>query len=386
LEVALFFLLNLYYSMKDEDILCNDCQISFKSRNKLFKHIRSVHNRHVGAQARIQVTQAEILRSLGSQSAPTDDVTGTVDTIYEDEAMKVVVKPQGLATMGESPCLWRHDHLLLPGALYDPTITYKKAIPCHRLDKETGGLVVCSKSAVAETTIRSFFRHKLVQKRYRAILIGKLDSSTAYGQVSNPVQGKYAESLLHIVSYTASPIYDCLTTVDLWPITGRKHQLRKHMQALGHPILGDKIYLYSTEWPTSTDEMCLWSLALDLPRCSAAVSSSMTSSSSEVRSSSKAAASYGDDSEMDEENGDMECQEDEVARKKSVRSHPKGQPIAMTELTQEDFHRRLHRGLATHSDELVHVEIAEPLYFEAIRRAHQRIFDELADNSNSSSR
>lgn len=217
-----------------------------------------------------------------------------IKTAYEDYHIKVIIKPQGLATMGEMPCLFRHDSLLLPGS-DNPAMSYKKAIPCHRLDKATGGLVVCSKSWNDEVAIRKNFSLKTARKRYRSIAIGKIEMAgdfvSNYGKIDHNVDGKSAVTYFKVVSYTNSAVYGCLTTLDLWPITGRNHQvsfndlgclmscnncltfpfkpgrlqIRKHLQSIGHPILGDELYTYSADWPTSINKLCLWAVELAMP-------------------------------------------------------------------------------------------------------------------------
>jgi len=83
------------------------------------------------------------------------------------------------------------------------------------------------------------FETRLVHKQYRALLLGKLEGN---GNVKEPVFGKESESAYEIVSHTRSLEHGWLTTVNLSPHTGRKHQLRQHMKHLGHPIMGDDKY------------------------------------------------------------------------------------------------------------------------------------------------
>ena len=228
--------------------ICQICGDIFLSRNKLFTHIRNSHNT-------LCVNYLEIYQRLNRQIQPIGmfspyiniktDVTNKsmcnnlngsykmiLYTIYEDDSMKIIVKPQGLSTMGEWPCLYRDDSLLLTDELTESTngnsSSYKKAVPCHRLDKSTGGLVICSKSSMSESIIRKCFRHKLMRKRYRSIAIGKLDIiDCSYGKIDVCVDGKEALTFFQVVSVSYSAIYGHLTTLDLWPVTGRQHQVTR---------------------------------------------------------------------------------------------------------------------------------------------------------------
>jgi 23S rRNA-/tRNA-specific pseudouridylate synthase len=199
---------------------------------------------------------------------------GSIETIAEDAWYKLVSKPQGMPTMsGQGESLDNSDALLIPAAK-ELNLSYKKATFCHRLDAPTGGLVVCSKTKVAEARIKSCFRNRLVQKRYRAIVRGKLEPDE--GQIEEPIHGLPSSTKYRVCFVTKSAQYGHVTTVDLWPLTGRKHQLRKHMAGLGHPILGDEKYSYALDWPNSPYDglLFLWALEIKLPHPECVVSAS----------------------------------------------------------------------------------------------------------------
>jgi hypothetical protein len=79
----------------------------------------------------------------------------------------------------------------------------------------------------------------LVLRRYEALLIGRLEGC---GMIDNPVDDKPAVTLFQVVSHHPSATFGTLTWVSLWPKSGRRHQLRKHMAYMGAPILGDIKY------------------------------------------------------------------------------------------------------------------------------------------------
>jgi len=178
---------------------------------------------------------------------------------YEDEHCSVVVKPQGMETLGagsfaNSSMLDSLKPSPLPGAL-------SKARPCHRLDTPTGGLIVVAKTQNAMRGICQAFREHRVRKRYRALVAGKVASTE--GVITKEVDGKPSKTRFKVVGDpTPSSRFGFITTVDLWPETGRKHQLRKHLSFLQHPIVGETKYgeRGHRQAAQKGEELCLWAL------------------------------------------------------------------------------------------------------------------------------
>jgi 23S rRNA-/tRNA-specific pseudouridylate synthase len=116
-----------------------------------------------------------------------------------------------------------------------------RCVLAHRLDAATGGLLVVAKTRTAEVGIKQSFADRTFQERYKALLVGKLEPSKRECRV--PMGGKEAHTKSEVVKHVrcADPLAKdrWITVVDLSPITGRRHQLRKDMQALGCPIWGD---------------------------------------------------------------------------------------------------------------------------------------------------
>jgi len=166
-----------------------------------------------------------------------------VDIIYTDDDVVVVNKPSGLLSVpGRGPekqdCVVRRVQQLHPTARI-----------VHRLDCATSGLMVLAKSADTHRELSRQFHDREVSKAYVALVHGVMDQTS--GQVDLPLmtdwpnrpkqmisdQGKHA-----LTEYRVLEQLDGHTRVRLTPVTGRTHQLRVHMLALGHPILGDRLY------------------------------------------------------------------------------------------------------------------------------------------------
>jgi RluA family pseudouridine synthase len=158
--------------------------------------------------------------------------------LFEDTHIAVVNKPTGLIVSGNHfrtlQNSLRHN---LANCAEDDALPLPR--PCHRLDAPTGGLVVVAKTARAMVKMGHLFQARQVQKRYRAILMGRLEGE---GLVDTALEGREALTRYRAVAHNRALRSEWQTTVDLWPQTGRTHQLRIHMAELGHPILGDGLY------------------------------------------------------------------------------------------------------------------------------------------------
>lgn len=157
---------------------------------------------------------------------------------WQDEHFAVVVKPPGVPTSGNrGRTLARALPFNLGPSPAPDALLWPR--PVHRLDVRTSGLVVVARAAAAEVALNRAFQERRVHKRYRAVVVGRLEGE---GIVEEPIEGRPARSRWRAVEHTPDLHVGCLTTVDLWPETGRTHQLRLHLAGLGHPVLGDDLH------------------------------------------------------------------------------------------------------------------------------------------------
>ncbi|MEY4911530.1 MAG: pseudouridine synthase [Pseudomonadota bacterium] len=172
------------------------------------------------------------------------------DLIYEDNALLVFNKPSGLLSVpGKGPdkadCLRTRVQQIYP-----------EALTVHRLDMSTSGILLMARSAELHRKLSIAFQDREVKKRYVAVVDGRvlenlsqewqlIDKPIATDWINRPLQkideieGKASQTHYKIVSYDAATD---TTRLELAPVTGRTHQLRIHLQSLGHPILGDHLY------------------------------------------------------------------------------------------------------------------------------------------------
>lgn len=174
---------------------------------------------------------------------------GPLQPVYEDACLLVLDKPAGLLTVpGRGTA---HQDCLLHRAQQ----CWPDAGVVHRLDLATSGLVVFGRGAAAQAALSAAFRARVVSKRYEAVLHGVLSAELGdAGEVGLPLgtdwdlrpmqkvdteHGRSALTRWRVLSRDAGR---ACTRVELEPVTGRSHQLRVHMLALGHPIQGDPLY------------------------------------------------------------------------------------------------------------------------------------------------
>ncbi len=161
-----------------------------------------------------------------------------IRVVYEDSHLAVVEKPPGYPVNGNR---FKTIENALP---YNLSESYEKdtldyPLPVHRLDSSTGGLLLIAKTRSALASLSEQFHSRVVGKRYRAVLMGKL---TGDGRVDEKLDGRASLTYYCTLKTVPSLRNEYLTLVDLWPVSGRMHQLRRHMSSIGHPVLGDSIY------------------------------------------------------------------------------------------------------------------------------------------------
>ena len=168
-----------------------------------------------------------------------------VPVIYEDDYIAVVNKPSGFLTNGnafktlENTLPFNLQPSYETDALFWPQVA-------HRLDFPTSGLVVVAKTRAAKVKLTEMFEAREMRKTYHAITIGAMPQQK--GVIEALVDSKPATSHYEVVRSVVSKKYECFNLVQLQPITGRRHQLRKHLASIGFPILGDRDYGTPLHW------------------------------------------------------------------------------------------------------------------------------------------
>ncbi len=181
--------------------------------------------------------------------------------IFEDTVLMVIDKPAGMTvnkadtTKGEETVQdWVESRSKIKDQVLEidrETDFYKRAGIVHRLDKETSGVLLVAKTQEAFENLQLQFKERKVEKKYIALVHGKV--SLEEGEITVPVGrlpwnrkrfgvlsgGREASTKYKVISgYTLSSY----TLLELYPKTGRTHQIRVHLKYFGHPIVSDPLY------------------------------------------------------------------------------------------------------------------------------------------------
>ena len=172
-----------------------------------------------------------------------------VAVLHRDAQLLVLDKPAGLLSVpgrgrDKADCLSARVQAVVPDALV-----------VHRLDMATSGLMVMARGADMQRRLSRAFAEREVSKRYVAVVAGRPDARTGdWNVVDLPIAGDWPNRPLRIVDHErgqasvtrwrvlAHDAGAATSRLELEPLTGRTHQLRVHLRALGHPILGDGLY------------------------------------------------------------------------------------------------------------------------------------------------
>ena len=184
------------------------------------------------------VLEGQQITLVDLENKPPKPLHIKLEIIFEDEHLAIINKPAGIEISGNKYYTIQNA-LLTNIALSKEPDALKWAQPVHRLDMPTSGLLLVAKTAAALMNLGQQFEKRKVQKKYMAIIAGKLSGS---GEINTPIANQEAQTQFNVISNCHSLKTQWLSLVELLPQTGRTHQLRIHMGNYGYPIVGDKLY------------------------------------------------------------------------------------------------------------------------------------------------
>jgi len=226
-------------------------QFSRAYLQKLIGQGRVLVNGQVVKASRRLLADDSITVGLPPLPAPPAAEPASLPIVYEDEEVIVVDKPAGLTV---HPAPWHPDHTLVNALLaHCPALAESGELVrpgiVHRLDKNTSGLIVIAKNEAAHAALSNQFKNQTVTKSYLVLVKGKVFPRE--GAIELPlgrdprtrkkmaVVEKGREAVTH---YRVERYFGDYSLLEVVPKTGRTHQIRVHLSAVGYPVVGDSTY------------------------------------------------------------------------------------------------------------------------------------------------
>jgi 23S rRNA pseudouridine1911/1915/1917 synthase len=172
-----------------------------------------------------------------------------IPIIYEDDWLLVLDKPPGLLTIPTPKNESRTLTSILNDDAKEKNLPYRLH-PCHRLDRDTSGLIIYGKGKSVQEKMMQLFRERGLQKAYIAFVQG--DPDHPQGKIASPIEGKPA-----ITKYRVIEKRKDFSVVEVMPVTGRTNQIRIHFKRIGHPVLGDTKFAFRRDFIVKAKRLCL---------------------------------------------------------------------------------------------------------------------------------
>ncbi len=209
---------------------------------------------------------------------PAPDIPVTV--VYEDDDLLIIDKPSGLVVHpapGHSADTLVNALLARAGgADYGGIAGVSRPGIVHRLDRDTSGLIMVAKHDGAQASLMAQLKARRIKKTYLALVQGNV--AAAVGRIEAPIgrdpkrrtrMGVVADGRPSVTGYRVKERFDGWTLLELDLVTGRTHQIRVHLDAIGHPVAGDPLYggALARRGPDGLDRLFLhaWRLELNSP-------------------------------------------------------------------------------------------------------------------------
>jgi tRNA pseudouridine32 synthase/23S rRNA pseudouridine746 synthase len=144
-------------------------------------------------------------------------------------------KPAGLLTQGTA----YGDHCALVRQVQQHLGLRRPVFAVHRLDREACGLVLLAHSREAAARLSQLFSGRDVEKVYRTIVRGELDPQKRTGRIDRPLDSQPAVTIYTVLSFDTG---ENTSLLEIRTVSGRKHQIRRHLTSIGHPVMGDPAY------------------------------------------------------------------------------------------------------------------------------------------------
>ena len=166
--------------------------------------------------------------------------------IYDDEYLMVVDKPAGMLVI-PTPKKEKNTLTDLLNRELDKRGVEANAHPCHRIDRETSGLIIYAKGKKMQAMMMDEFKNRAVKKSYIAFVHGTVKEKFGVidNAIFNPNKGRKESAQ---TKFTVVGRHKDFTVVEAVPVTGRLNQIRIHMKRLGHPLVGESVFAFRKDF------------------------------------------------------------------------------------------------------------------------------------------
>lgn len=194
-----------------------------------------------------------------------------IRVLYEDEHLLIFCKPAGLLVI-PSPQKEKNTLAEIVNRQH-PNLKTGRLHPCHRLDRETSGIIIFAKGKRVQQMMMAVFHRQAVSKTYVAFVRGQLKQGS--GRIQSCIQDHYAARFnkarhqtgrgearnaggkMAITDYRVMSVKPDFSVVEIFPRTGRTNQIRIHFREIGHPLLGERIYAFGKDFPVKFRRLAL---------------------------------------------------------------------------------------------------------------------------------
>ncbi len=194
----------------------------------------------------------ELIVPAPASAAPEPRPDIAVVVVHEDDDVLVIDKPSGLVVhpaAGHASDTLVNALLGRAGSTYGGIAGVRRPGIVHRLDRDTSGLLVVAKHDAAQASLMAQLKARRVKKTYLALVAGNV--SAAAGRIEAPIgrdprqrkrMAVVADGRQAVTGYRVAERFAGWTLLELDLVTGRTHQIRVHLDAIGHPVAGDPVY------------------------------------------------------------------------------------------------------------------------------------------------
>ena len=179
--------------------------------------------------------EVELLPDNNSKNNQIKDeyiLSDKIKLLYEDSEIIIVVKPCGITTSNNT-------NQSLKYKIFNQ-LKNNNIHPAHRLDKDTHGLVIFYKNKSAAIWLEKEFKKRQIHKTYYALIEGNLEGEKI--EIKYKIDGKDSHTIIQKIGTINWPVHKKASFVKITPVSGRKHQIRKHLKSIKHPVVGDVLY------------------------------------------------------------------------------------------------------------------------------------------------